>query len=107
MKLLVILFVVVIVIALVGALWLRTMRQGPDTVESRDPHRLDDSVSPGPTPVPGRADPTVASNSLFGGGTEPAPEGLGSDLVQEPEITGGEGTPPDADPQSPGARPGA
>ncbi|KAA1395303.1 hypothetical protein [Aeromicrobium ginsengisoli] len=44
MKWLVIIAIIAIVV--IGILWLRTVRMGPDTVDSRQSHRLDDSVTP-------------------------------------------------------------
>ncbi|MEV7398455.1 hypothetical protein [Aeromicrobium sp. NPDC092404] len=89
MKWLVIIAIVAVII--IGMLWLRTVRQGPDTVDSREPHRLDDSivasgdadrpVPPGGTAVAGGATggpavdpPTSATWATEEAGTnEPGP----------------------------------
>ena len=54
--------IAVLIIVAVGMLWLRTVRQGPGTVSSRDEHRLDESVTPSgdeDSPLP----PTTAAGA--------------------------------------------
>ena len=65
--------IAILVIIAVGMLWLRTVRQGPDTVSSRDPHRLDDSITPSgdadnPLPPGGQA---VAGGATGGPPVDP------------------------------------
>lgn len=42
--------IAILIIIAVGMLWLRTVRQGPDTTGSRDPHAQDDTVIPPASP---------------------------------------------------------
>ena len=70
-------------------LWLRTVRQSPETVTSDDPHRIDDSVAPPATPGL-RADippPTTAAGVAAERGAE-VPDEPGADLYSEPESIG-------------------
>jgi len=65
--------IVILIVIAVGILWLRTVRQGPDTVDSRQPHRLDESVEPtgdadNPLPPGGQA---VAGGATGGPSIEP------------------------------------
>ena len=64
----------ILVIIAVAMLWLRTVRQGPDTVSSHDPHRLDESIAPA-------AD---ADNPLPPGGTAVAGGATGGPPVDPP-----------------------
>ena len=79
--------IAILIIIAVGMLWLRTVRQGPDTVSSRDRHRLDESVAPSsdadnPLPPGG---PAVAGGATGGPAVDPpsgatwASEEAGSD----------------------------
>jgi hypothetical protein len=68
--------IVILIVIVVGMLWLRTVRQGPDTVDSRDPHRLDESLIPpgdagDPLPPGG---PTVAGGPTGASSVEPPSE---------------------------------
>jgi hypothetical protein len=65
--------ILILVVIAVGLLWFRTVRQGPDTVDSRGPHRLDDSVAPAddadnPLPPGGQA---VAGGATGGPPVDP------------------------------------
>jgi hypothetical protein len=96
--------IAILVIVAVGMLWLRTVRQGPDTVSSRDPHRLDESVTPvgdadNPLPPGGAA--------IAGGATGGPPVDLPSGSTWASEEAGsGESEPGDDLPPSE-TRPGA
>jgi hypothetical protein len=81
--------IAILIIVAVGMLWLRTVRQGPDTVDSRDPHRLDDSVMPPASPGlrPDIPPPTTAAGVAAEGGSR-VPDEPGADLYSEPEIIG-------------------
>ncbi|MEJ7636291.1 hypothetical protein [Aeromicrobium sp.] len=48
--------IVILIVVVVGMLWLRTVRHGPDTAASQRPHRLDDSVNPAPDTAEPRRD---------------------------------------------------
>lgn len=96
------LVIIVILVALAAIVWLRTVRMGPGTVRSRQPHRLDDAVIPPASPglrldVP---PPTTAAEVAAEEGSKAAEES-GSDLYSEPEIIGpDEPEPPDDLPPS-------
>jgi hypothetical protein len=84
------LFIIAILIILAGGmLWLRTVRQGPETATSDDPHRLDDSVAPPATPGlrPDIPPPTTAAGVAAERGAE-VPDEPGADLYSEPESIG-------------------
>jgi hypothetical protein len=100
--------IAILIVIAVAMVWLRTVRQGPGTVESREPHRIDDSVIP-PTTLGLRPDtPSTSAGSAFGGGgTRQVPEEPGSDFAWEPEITGTEESEAQEDPPPPGTRPEA
>lgn len=66
MKWLVIIAILAVII--IGMLWLRTVRQGPDTVDSREPHRLDDSIV-----ASGDTDRPVPPGTAAAGTNEPGP----------------------------------
>jgi hypothetical protein len=99
------LVVIVILIAIAAAMvWLRTVRQGPATTRSDQPHRLDDSLD---TPLMG---PNPGSPIPHDRPADPATTGLptdagqpGSDFNREPEITGPDDAAAGPDPSRPGA----
>jgi hypothetical protein len=90
--------IVILIVIVVGMLWLRTVRQGPDTVDSRDSHRLDESLTP----------PGDAGNPLPPGGPSVAGGATGASSVEPPseatwaseEAGSGEVSPPDDLPPS-------
>jgi hypothetical protein len=93
--------IVILILIAVGMLWLRTVRQGPNTVRSRDPHRLDDSVIPPTSPGlrPDMPSTTTAAGAGAEGGRE-ATEEPRSDVTPDPGITSSEepGRPDDLPP---------
>ncbi|KRC65933.1 hypothetical protein ASE12_14895 [Aeromicrobium sp. Root236] len=95
MKWLVIIAIIVIVV--IGILWLRTVRQGPDTVDSQRPHRLDDSVAPSgdadnPLPPGGQA---VAGGATGGPPIDPPSSATWATEEAGPSESGpGEDLPP-------------
>lgn len=65
--------IAILIIVAVAVLWLRTVRQGPETIDSRQPHRLDESVAPfsdadNPLPPGG---PAVAGGATGSSSLEP------------------------------------
>jgi predicted lipid-binding transport protein (Tim44 family) len=82
-KWLVIIIVILIVIA-VAMLWLRTARQGPSTVDSRQPHRLDDSVMPPASPGLRVDTPTTTAAAAEAGADEGVSKGPQVPGPQEP-----------------------
>lgn len=66
--------IVILIVIAVGMVWFRTVRQGPDTVDSSEPHRLDESITPA-------AD---ADKPLPPGGTAVAGGGTGGPAVDPP-----------------------
>lgn len=83
--------IAILIVIAVGMLWLRTVRQGPDTVSSRDPHRLDDSAIPPASP--GLRLDTPPATTAAGAAAQGVP-GMPDEPVSgpnsEPGITGSE-----------------
>jgi hypothetical protein len=99
------LVIIVILLAVVAAVWLRMVRQARPAGGSEAPHRLDDAVDrPSTTGTPPLDPSAPIGGTLFDPEPprdQPAP---GSDLAQEPGSTA-DAPRPEADPPSPQGRP--